>query len=143
MPTYINPNLPLRTAIVTGLRNNVTGFTFAGLLPKSKNISTQYILINSQTKNVTERSKDAFEWLCTVNFDIYYLNPQGYNSPEENDIIEGKIITFLENGFTVNGFDLKSHELVNSIDLNVETPTNSIERRVLTYQFWVCQQITT
>lgn len=140
MPTYANPNTPIRTALVDGLRVAVSGNTWAGILPKDRGVLENYILITSQTKNSTERSKCGFEWLCTVNFDIYHLNLLGYNSCVEVDEVEAKIISFIENGFTVVGFDLKSHELVNSVDLNLDTDTNSIERRVLTYQFWVMQK---
>lgn len=140
MPTYANPNTSIRTALIAAL--NGIAPVYVKKVPKSGTIPDQYILINSQTKDPTERSKCGFEWLCTVNIEMINLNTSGYANPIRNDAVEGQIIAIIEAGLEFDGFYNKEWLFINSIDLDTETQTQSIERRVLTYQFWVWEATT-
>jgi hypothetical protein len=140
MPT-INPNTPIRTALIAAL--NRIAPVYVKKVPKSvTTIPNQYILINSQTKDPAERSKCGFEWLCTVNIEMVNLNTSGYANPIKNDEVEALVIEAIEAGLTIADFDNKEWLFINSIDLDVETPSQSIERRILTYSFWL-QQVST
>lgn len=140
MPT-INPNTSIRTALIAALTPIKP--TWVKKVPRNiTTIPNQYILISSQTKDPTERSKCGFEWLCTVNIEMINLNTSGYANPIKNDEVEAQIFDAIEGGITIQGFDNKEWLFINSIDLDVETSTQSIERRVLTYSFWV-QQVST
>lgn len=141
MLQLISPDLQIRTALYNGL-NGIGIPTFVKRVPKNDQIPLNYVLISSQGKTATERSKCGFEWLCSVNLDIIYTSPTGYAAPRQIDEVEISVIEFIENGFNMPSFDLKSIEQISSVDLDIETPTQFIERRVLTYQFWVWQSTT-
>jgi hypothetical protein len=135
----IDPNTPLRIGLLDAFQTlSIPGW--AKKVPKNTHpIPLNYYIINTQTLNPTERCKEGFEWLCSVNIDVIYSGPAGYASPVETEDIEGQIITAIEAGITITGFDVKNIRFLSSIDLDEETDTQSIERRVITYQFWLCQ----
>lgn len=136
---YLNPNTALRTAYLAALAGiGIPGW--AKKIPKDiKPIPDQYYLVTSQTLNPTERKKDCFEWLCTIVIDVIFVGPAGYVSPVKTEDIEAKVITAVENGINVIGFDVKSIEFIDSVNLDEETESQSIERRAITYQHWLCQ----
>jgi hypothetical protein len=134
----LNPNAPLRNAYLTAWA--ATGLpVWAKKVPKSAVIPKQYILITSQTKQRTEVSKDCFEWLCQIVVDIIYVGAAGYASPIKNDDIEEIGVNAIQAGIVVAGFDVKSYDFIQSLDLDIETDTQSIERRVITYEHWLQQ----
>jgi|GEM_PF-3108160 len=145
-----NPNKPLRTAYVNKLRTATNLPVYAMLLPKDiKPVPKQYVLISSQTKNITEESKNLtgapleankFEWLCTITIDINYVSENGFAKPEKNDGIEELIVAAIQEGIQVSGFTVKSYQFFSSVDLDIATQTQYIERRMVTYQHWLCQQ---
>lgn len=136
---YLDPNTALRSAYLSAL----SGIGIPGWAKKvPKNITpipVNYFLVTSQTLNPTERSKDCFEWLCSIVIDVIYAGAAGYANPVQTETIEAQIITAIEAGITVEGFDVKSIRFIDSINLDEETDTQSIERRVITYQHWLCQ----
>lgn len=137
---YKSPDTPLRVAYINAIKAvNPTLPVWAKKVPKGVTVPNLYVLISSQSKNATERSKDCWEWLCTINIDIFYKNLQGYSDTVKVDNAEAQVIIAIENGINVQGFSVKSINLLDSNDLDIETPTESIERRVLTYEHWICQ----
>lgn len=148
--SILNPNEPLRAAYVSKIKAALgTIPVWAKKLPKDKPNADQYVLIMSQTKRRTEEYKslgeeplvaNKFEWLCTINIDINNINQAGFAKPMNNDNVEETIINAIQSGITVPGFSVKSYDFIDSNDLDVETATQSIERRVITYQHWLCQE---
>ena len=135
---FPNPNKYLRTAYVQGLPAYVNGIpVFVKKVPKSANPPSQYILITSQTKNQTAIGKDCFEWLCEIVVDCIYSGPAGFAAPVNNDDVEENVQSFVLSGVEMPGWQVKSNDFIGSIDMDAETPTQSIERRVLTFQHWV------
>lgn len=135
---YLDPNTALRVAYLNALSGvGIPGW--AKKVPKNVTIPSNYFLVHSQTLNPTERCKENFEWLCSIVVDIIYAGPAGYASPVQTENIEAKIFTAIEAGIIVAGFDVKSIRFIDSVNLDEETPTQSIERRVITYQHWLCQ----
>ena len=136
---YLDPNTALRTAYLSALAGiGVPGW--AKKVPKNAEIPSNYYLITSQTLNRTEVGKDCFEWLCSIVVDVIYRGTPGYASPVQTEAIEAEVISAIENGITVAGFSVKSTDFVDSVNLDEETETQSIERRVITYQHWLCQE---
>lgn len=137
----LNPNLPLRAAIITAL-------TPIGIPVKSKKFpadtktTKQYILITSQTKKRTAISKDCYDYLCSVVIDINSINTNGVADADSNDVIEEQVVQRIEDGLDIQFFIVKETIFVQSLDLDLETPTYSIQRRIVTYQFWVGQSTT-
>lgn len=136
---YIDSNTALRNGYLAALIPALGIPGWAKKVPVSETVPVQYFLIHSQTLNTTERSKDCFEWLCSIVVDVIYSGPPGFASPIKTETLEAAVITLVEAGIIVQGFDLKSQEFQGSINLDEETPTQSIERRVITYQHWLCQ----
>lgn len=132
-----NPNTPLRTAYVTGLRT-ATGLNVWGKkVPLTvKPIPSQYIVISSQSKQRFVVSKCGFEWMCQVTVDINLVNALGFANTEVLDAIEEKVLNFVQS-ITVTGFKVKTTRLVNQTQLDAETSTQSIERTILVYEHWL------
>lgn len=104
-----------------------------------KPIPQKYIILGTQTKQRTAISKNGWEWLTQITVDIVFQGAKGFSETDKLDDIEGQIIDIIENGITIDGFYLKSTNLISSQPLDVETDTQSIERRILIYEHWVCQ----
>lgn len=128
----------MRGAYVTALAVATGVPVWSKKVPKDVDpIPLKYILITSQTKNRTEVDKDGFEWLCTITVDIYNVNEAGYSSIVNLDDIEENVINTIEEEIQIPGFITKSTVLFDSRDLETETASQSIERRILTYQHWL------
>lgn len=144
-----NPNEPLRAAYIAKL-NEATGLPiWAKLKPKNTPNEGQYLLIQAQTKNRTEISKNIqgavhvannFEWRSTINVEIININASGYAKPSVNDAVEQQVTNAIYAGLQVDGFQVKSYDLTNSIDLDISTDDLYIERRVITFEHWLCQE---
>lgn len=133
----VNPNKYIRTAYKTAFAA-LTVPTWNKVVPKSTDpIPADYVLLQAQSKNVTERSKDGFEWMCTIVFDIVSHQEAGYADSSIVDDIEGDIISIVESDVEIEGFTVKNINLVDSLDLDSQDDDGAIIRRVLTYQFWL------
>lgn len=106
-------------------------------------VPAQYVLVESQSKTTTERSKEDFEWDCRVTLHIISINTRGYTATSIVDNMEGLCITAVEQGIVVNNFYLKSTYLIDSVDLDMTDKTLTIERRVLIYEHWLSEIVTT
>lgn len=98
-----------------------------------------YVLIESQSKTVTERSKTSFEWNSRVTLHIVKVNARGYSTTTSIDDMEEKCINAVENGILVNNFYVKSTYQIESMNLDMTDKTNTIERRVLLYEHWLAE----
>lgn len=138
-----NPDKYLREGYLTALQN--AGLTvFNKDIPVDVNpVPAQYVLVESQSKTTTERSKEDFEWNCRVTLHIISVNTRGYTATSIVDDMEQLCITAVEAGILVNNFYLKSTYLIDSIDLDMTDKTLTIERRVLIYEHWLSEIITT
>jgi hypothetical protein len=133
----LNPNKPLRDAFIAALAP-------IGIPVKAKKIpknaaAQQYILITSQVKKRFAVSKDCYDYLCQTVFDICYYSLNGYADADKNDAVEEQLIQIIEDGIEVSGFIVKEINFIESIPLDIETPTYSIQRQVITYQHWLGQ----
>lgn len=138
------PEKPLRTAYIAALKTATGLGVFPDLFPKNIPTPTAYILLTSQTKTRTAIAKptqdsnlsDNFGWLASIVFDINYFSQSGYSNPGAVDDIEQQIINVAET-LQVPGWAVKSRVQIQSTPLPINTPTNFINRRVLTYQHWI------
>ena len=140
----INPKKYVRKSIADALATATGLKVWDKKVPKDfEPKPTQYILISSQVLNQTEESKEDFEWLMQTVVDIVNVEEAGYASTVDNDDVEQLVNTAILDGIQVLYFDVKETKLIDSLDLNIETPTNSIYRRVITFQHWLQQNIIT
>lgn len=133
----LDPEEPLRI----GIKSELTPIgipIYAKGVPKDVKV-TQYINLTSQTLNKTEVSKDCFDWKCSINIECITFNQSGFATPSTNDRVKAQVIDIIQSGISVNGFMVKGIDFIQASDLDIETPTAKIERKVIIYQFWVGQ----
>lgn len=137
------PDIPLRTAYIGAIKAFIYGVpVYPDKVPKSVQIPESYILISTQTNIRTAVSKptsdqsDNYEWLSNIVFDIQNFSPSGFSNPGAVDYIFNQLVQVCEN-INVDGWAVKSRVFIQSRPLNIDTATNFINRKVLTYQHWL------
>lgn len=138
-----NPDKYVRKAYLAALTDQ--GLTaFNKTIPVDLNpVPEVYVLIESQSKQPTEQSKDDFEWNSKVILHIVNVNPRGYTATSLVDDAEEKCINAVQNGILVDSFYVKSADMIESQNLDMTDKTNTIERRVLIYEHWLAEITTT
>lgn len=137
-----SPDVPLRTAYIAAIQTATGLSVYPDRVPKSAATPTQYVLITSQANVRTAIAKptntlsDNYGWLSNIVFDIQCLSLAGYSNPGAVDAIYEKIVNVAEN-IIVPGWAIKSRVFVQSQPLNIDTATNFINRKVLTYSHWI------
>ncbi len=135
----LNPEKYVRIAYLQAIATQTAVPVWTKKVPKDVTVPKKYILITSQEKQRTEVGKDCWEWLCQITIDVVFQGTLGYSDTDQVDDIEEKIITAIEAGIDVPGFMVKSIDLVDTVNLDSDTENQSIERRVIIYQHWLCQ----
>ncbi len=142
----LNPNKYIREAYVNALETATGLNVWEDRVPKTvTNVPKQYILITNQTKNETANAKNTdensqltyFEWLCTIDVQIYNENAKGYSKTSVVDDIEETVISVIRNGVSIPNFYNKNTSILESIDLPVETTTKSFDRRIVKFEQWL------
>ena len=131
----INPDKYIRKAYFDALK--AYAHVWEKKVPKDTPIPSKYYLISSQTKNETERKKCGSEWSCSIVIECVNIQSNGYANSEIINDMEQDLLSVVDSGLIIQGFDLKQTNFVDSISLDTETPTNSIYRRVVNYQHWL------
>lgn len=137
----INPDKYIRAAYKVGLEADAP--VWEKKVPIDGSTPSRYYIISTQTKNETERSKDGYEWMCSIVIECVSWQGLGNASSVPINDMEQHLISIVQTGLNIAGFDLKETTFVDSVPLDVDTPTDSIYRRVVTYQHWLNQLITT
>lgn len=133
-----NPDTPIRAALVTQL-GAATGLSvWEERTPMDQTIPQKYIILTSQSKTVTERSKTCFEWLASINIDIWNVFQLGYGSNVAIDTIEEQCINAMES-LTIAGWNVKRQLMIDSQSLPIDTLTTTLRRKVLIYNIWIWQ----
>lgn len=99
-------------------------------------IPQPYLLIINQTRNPTEENKDGYEWRIQLTFDINYVRKLGYYGSAIVDDIEQQLMNSIEE-IEVPGFVVKEIVFINSQPLTASSKTQTITRKVITYEFWL------
>lgn len=138
------PDIDLRATYISAIETATGLGVYPDLVPKNITTPTSYVLITSQTDVRTAVAKptinsglsDNYGWLSNIVFDIQYLSPSGFSNPGAVDVIFKQIVNVAET-IVVPGWDVKSRVFIQSRPLNINTPTNFVNRKVLTYQHWI------
>lgn len=105
-----------------------------------------YVLITTDNKNETSPGKPSISDLtafnCTeINYattvDIVSVSEKGFVSNVVVEDIETAIVNAIKTMLSVPGIMVKNTVLVNSQPLPVETPTSTVQRKVLSFQHWL------
>jgi len=137
----INPDKYIRAAYATALATYAP--VWEKKVPINVSIPPLYYLISTQTKNETERRKCGYEWMCSITIECVSIQQQGMASSVAINDLEENLLSVVASEIQVAGFDVKDTFFIDSVSLDVDTPTNSIYRRVVTYQHWLNQLTTT
>lgn len=138
-----NPDKYLRKAYIAALQAQGLTVYNKSIPVDTIPVPQEYILIESQSKQTTERSKTEFEWLSRVTLHIVKIDTRGFTSTSSVDDMEEKCINVAENITLVDNFYVKSHDLIESMNLDMDFKTGGIERRVLIYEHWLAEITTT
>ena len=136
----LNPNKYIRKAYIEAIENQTALKVWHRKIPKTVNpIPTAYILLDSQTKNETAKAKtDYFEWLCTLDVHIFNVNDKGYSNQAFVDDIEGIVNRIIRvDGVVIENFVNKNTNILESMELPIETETKSIDRTVIKFEHWL------
>lgn len=147
----LNPDKYIRQAYVDMCKVFMPNTWEAGIPINITPSPSFYILITNQTRNETEVSKgvvnedeeleqnNAKEWLCTITVDINRVQPLGNYGSAPLDDLEQQIMNVIEGetGIIVPGFKVKSARIVQSQPLTASSKTQTITRKVFTYEHWL------
>lgn len=135
----LNPNTHVRIGIINALVNvGVDVPIWAKVVPKDVPVvPSMYILISSQSKAPIEISKGCWEWEVTTVLSLFKTNNQGFTNTIPLDTLEEKVLTAMERTINVPKFMVKNTQLIDTVPLDFETPTQTIERTVMTYTQWL------
>lgn len=137
MPT-LNPSKYIRAAYIAALQTATGLKVWDRFVPKDITAPQSYILLDGQTKNETANAKgEFFEWLSTIDVNIYYVGLVGYSYSVQVDDIENTVINTVRYGIPITGFSNKNTQIIDSLSLNSQTSTQNIERRVIKFEHWV------
>lgn len=140
----INPDKYIRLAYKNALNSFAPGVPiWEKRVPIGTTPPPLYYLISTQTKNETERSKDGYEWMCSIVIECVSIQGAGNASSIPINDLEEKLLSAVETGIEVSGFDVKETVFVDSVSLDIDGDTDSIYRRVVTYQHWLNMKTTT
>lgn len=146
----LNPNKYVRIGLISAIEIRIPDVpVWYKKVPLNElPIPLKYILLDSQTKIQTVVSKSTtekgvnFEWLTTIDINIYSLKDFGFSDADDVDDIEQEILSIVTTGFTIPNFDTKDVRIIESQDLSTETQTNSIDRKLLKIEIWLNNNFT-
>ncbi len=142
----LNPSKYIRVAYIQALEVATGVKVWHRMVPKNVSpIPSAYIILDSQTKNETVNAKPSegseggtyFEWSTTIDVNIYRINEKGYSSAAIVDDLEQIVINVIRSGVIVPNFRNKDTRILESISLDAETSTQSIDRRVVKFEHWL------
>jgi len=141
----LNPNKYIRSGMITALKAGISNLNIwykkvpVNVVP----IPSVYILLDSQTKNETVVSKSTtekatnFEWLSTIDVNIYSINKKGYSNADLVDDMEQSVLSIVRTGFNIPNFDTKNVRIIESQDLSIDNDTASIDRKLVKFEIWL------
>lgn len=141
----LNPSKYIRAAYISALESATGVKVWHRMVPKNVVVPASYIILDSQTKNETVNAKPSevgggntyFEWLTTIDVNIYRINEKGYSSASVVDDLEQIVINVIRSGVVIPNFRNKDTRILESISLDAETSTQSIDRRVVKFEHWL------
>lgn len=132
-----NPDKYIRAAYASAI-SNATGLPVydSGIPISVDDLPDKYYLIGTQTKNPTAASKYGWEWMCTVELHCVFVNSKGYSSGATVDDMEEPVLS-IGRSLSVPEFRSIQTNFIDSIRLDMETQTNTINRKIVIYEHWL------
>jgi len=133
----IFPDLFVREAFVS-LFSDVGAPCYDMVVPKDIEIPNQYILLTDQENRQHSTNKCGHLWATTILLDVVSQNLAGYSNRQPLDELCSNINSLidLDNGdITIANFQVMNTQVLNSRDMTLQTPTKTINRKLIRYQF--------
>lgn len=121
------PDKYLRKSLIDALPEYKT---FDVGVPNDEPLPDEYIIVSSITRREDDLAKGCFEWDLSVQVDIYSYNIKGFFSSAIVEDMEAYVLDKSKE-VVIDGFVNKDCRLVQSRPMNYETPTHTVNRRVL------------
>lgn len=141
--TILNPDKHVRIGYIEALQAATGLKVWHRRIPKNVTVPAKYIILDAQSKNETVNAKNHdvrgtyFEWLVTLDVNIYNVNQLGYSNAEAVDDIEQIVISVIRQGINIPNFTNKNTEIIESQDLSADTTTQSIDRKIIKFEHWL------
>jgi hypothetical protein len=136
----LNPDKFIRAAYIESLQTATGVKVWHKKIPKNTSpVPSKYIILDSLTKNETVKAKgEYFEWLCTIDVNIYNVKASGYSSAAVVDDLEQVVLNVVRMGnVRVMGFSNKNTAILETQDLSAETTTQSVDRKLIKFEHWL------
>lgn len=138
---YLNPDKYIIAAYIQALETATGLRVWHKRVPKNVPTPARYIILDSLTKNETgnykplpgEGKNTHFEWACTIDVNIYNVNIAGYTDAAVVYDIEQIVMSVVRSGIPILNFHNKDTRILESLDLSVETSTQSIDRKLIKF----------
>lgn len=137
----LNPDKYIRAAILGVLEASEIPAWHKKIPKNVAEIPSSYVLLHSQTKRPTEIGKICYDWSCSIVLDITSINSLGFTSAVTVDDIEEIIldkISPVDGKIQIENFSVVDVSLLDSTEMTLETGTDTIDRKVMVYNFWLC-----
>ena len=138
------PDKYIRAAIIIAVKaqlsaNYATCSIYDGEVPKDINpIPPLRIILGTQTAIQQNTTKCGHDWQSTITLDVINEQNQGFS---DRSVVED-ILQLINNAIDISPADLNiipyvvyNTQYLNSTDMSIETPTKTINRKVVRYQF--------
>lgn len=106
------------------------------VVPISKETPNLFINITAQGRSRTAVNKQNYEWLGTVTLSLVKINEKGYISSVELDTLDSQVCTFMDT-IAIPGYRVGFSRFFSSDKDKVESPTQTICRKHITYEIWL------
>lgn len=133
----IIPDKFIRKAFLT-LLSGIGTPIFENKVPKSVDpVPLRRIILSTQTDAQHNTSKCGHNWSHSILLDIISEQPQGYS---DKSIVEDiwqtiNAVIDVQNDISVDGFTIYNTQMLDSHDIELDTQTVSINRKLVRYQF--------
>lgn len=134
------PDGDIRKQLVDSL-SLITGVLVTDeVVPISETTPKTFINITAQGRSRIAVNKQNYEWLGTVTLSLVKINEKGYISSVELDTLDSQVCTFMDN-ITIPGYRVGFSRFFSSDKDKVETPTQTVGRKHITYEIWLNRKV--
>lgn len=132
-----NPDKYIRKAIVEAWQaEKPTIPIFDAVVPSDETTPDKFVVINAINKYRTAESKGHYEWRGTVQIISISIKPKGFIVSSEVDDMEESLIPLMED-IEIGGFRVNYSKFEGSQYSNIESPSESVTRKVTTFEMWL------
>src|SRR6478609_242150 len=105
----LNPNKYVRTGLISAIETRLSAIpVWYKIVPLDEvPVPLKYIVLDAQSKqqiviskSTTEKGEN-FEWLTTIDINIYSVKQKGFSDADDVDDMEQEVLSIVTTGFTI------------------------------------------